>query len=163
MTVGAYLHAEAAIRACRPPVAHAFLDVELPKPEPVGQDVLVAVKAVAINPVDTKVRRGLRNTVDAVEDPPRVIGWDASGVVEAVGPDTTLFKPGDKVWYAGDITRSGSNAEFQLVDERIVGHMPKTLNHAEAAALPLTTITAYEAFSTGCGLTGMELTQGRAS
>jgi len=124
----------------------AFLDVEFPQPVPTGRDVLVSVKAVAVNPVDTKVRRGLRNPADAVEDPPRVIGWDASGVVEAVGPDATLFKPGDQVWYAGDITRPGSNAEFQLVDERIVGHKPGTLSHAEAAALPLTTITAYEAF-----------------
>lgn len=121
---------------------NAFLDVELPRPTPRGRDLLVAVKAVSINPVDTKVR----SPKDKVEDTPRVIGWDASGVVESVGPDVTLFKPGDEVYYAGDITRSGSNAEFQLVDERIVGHKPKTLSHPEAAALPLTTITAYESF-----------------
>jgi NADPH2:quinone reductase len=123
----------------------SFLDVEMEKPEPACHDILIAVKAVAVNPVDTKVRAG-RGKEGVVEDPPRVIGWDASGVVEAVGPDVRLFKPGDEVWYAGDITRSGSNAEFQLVDERIVGAKPKSLSHAEAAALPLTTITAYEAF-----------------
>jgi NADPH:quinone reductase len=103
----------------------------------------VAVKAVAVNPVDFKVRRGKGN-VTAVEDPPRIIGWDASGVVEAVGPDVSLFKPGDDVYYAGDLTRSGCNAEYQLVDERIVGRKPSSLSHGHAAALPLTSITAYE-------------------
>lgn len=122
--------------------ANAFLDVELPTPEATGRDLLVSVKAISVNPVDTKVR----SPKDGVEDPPRVLGWDASGIVEAVGDDVTLFKPGDEVFYAGDITRPGSNAEFQLVDERIVGRKPKSLNFAEAAALPLTTITAYEAF-----------------
>ena len=126
----------------------AFLDLDLPKPKASGRDLLVAVKAVSINPVDTKVRA----PKDKVEDPPRVLGWDASGVVEAVGPDVTLFKPGDEVYYAGDITRSGSNAEFQLVDERIVGFKPKRLSFAEAAALPLTTITAYEAFFDRLGI-----------
>jgi NADPH:quinone reductase len=120
----------------------SFVDVELDKPTPHGRDILVAVKAVAVNPVDTKVRA----PKDKIEASPRVLGWDASGVVAAVGPDVTLFRVGDEVFYAGDITRPGTNSEFQLVDERIVGHKPKTLNHAEAAALPLTTITAYEAF-----------------
>lgn len=119
----------------------AFRDVELPKPEPQGHDILVAVKAVSVNPVDTKVRA----PKDKVEPTPRVLGWDASGVVAAVGPQVTLFRPGDEVFYAGDITRSGSNQEFQLVDERIVGRKPTTLSHAEAASLPLTAITAYEA------------------
>ncbi|MDP2232664.1 MAG: alcohol dehydrogenase catalytic domain-containing protein, partial [Actinomycetota bacterium] len=114
----------------------AFLDVDLPKPTAAGRDLLVAVKAVSVNPVDTKVRR----PKDTVETTPRVLGWDASGIVEAVGPDVTLFKPGDEVYYAGDITRPGTNAEFQLVDERIVGFKPKSLGFAEAAALPLTTI-----------------------
>ena len=127
---------------------NAFLDVELPKPIATGRDLLVAVKAVSINPVDTKVR----SPKDAVEETPRVLGWDASGIVEAVGPEVTLFAPGDEVYYAGDITRSGSNAEFQLVDERIVGFKPKTLSFAEAAALPLTTITAYEAFFDRLGI-----------
>ncbi|MCL4152370.1 UNVERIFIED_CONTAM: hypothetical protein GTU68_014690, partial [Idotea baltica] len=126
-----------------------FLDVELPKPTPEGRDILVSVKAVAVNPVDTKVRGG---GGDKVEDPARVIGYDASGVVEAVGPDVTLFKSGDEVYYAGDIMRSGSDAEYQLVDERIVGRKPKSLSHAEAAALPLTTITAYEAFFDRLGI-----------
>ena len=96
---------------------NAFLDVDLPRPTPSGRDILVAVKAVSVNPVDTKVRA----PKDQVEESPRVLGWDASGVVEAVGPDVTLFKAGDEVYYAGDITRPGSNQEFQLVDERIVG------------------------------------------
>ena len=127
----------------------AFIDVDLPKPVPHGRDVLVAVRSVSVNPVDTKVRRG---GGDTVEDPPRVLGWDAAGVVESVGPDVTLFRPGDAVYYAGDITRAGSNAEFQLVDERIVGAKPETLSFAEAAALPLTTITAYEAFFDRLGI-----------
>ncbi|WP_340160725.1 zinc-binding alcohol dehydrogenase family protein [uncultured Hoeflea sp.] len=121
---------------------NAFLDMDLPRPTPSGRDILVAVKAVSVNPVDTKVRA----PKDQVEESPRVLGWDASGVVEAVGPDVTLFKAGDAVYYAGDITRPGSNQEFQLVDERIVGFKPERLSFAEAAALPLTTTTAYEAF-----------------
>jgi len=127
---------------------NSFLDLDLEKPKPTGRDILVAVKAVAVNPVDTKVRA----PKDQVEETPRVLGWDASGVVEAVGSDVTLFKPGDAVWYAGDITRPGSNAEFQLVDERIVGRKPTSLSHAEAAALPLTTLTAYEAFFDRLGI-----------
>lgn len=127
---------------------NSFLDVELDRPVPEGRDVLVAVKAVAVNPVDTKVRA----PKDKVETVPRVIGYDASGIIEAVGPDVSLFKPGDEVFYAGDITRSGANAQYQLVDERIVGHKPTSLSHAEAAALPLTTITAYEAFFDRLGL-----------
>lgn len=118
----------------------SLIDLDLPKPEPQGRDILVAVRAVAVNPVDTKVR----SPKDKVEDAPRVIGYDASGVVEAVGPDVTLFQPGDEVYYAGDITRPGTNQEFHLVDERIVGRKPSSLSFAEAAALPLTTITAYE-------------------
>ncbi|MFN3228072.1 zinc-binding alcohol dehydrogenase family protein [Rhodobacteraceae bacterium CCMM004] len=128
--------------------ANAFLDVEIDKPTPTGHDILVNVKAVAINPVDTKVRA----PKDKVEETPRVIGYDASGVVEAVGPDVTIFKPGDEVYYAGDITRSGTNQEFHLVDARIVGRKPKSLSHAEAAALPLTTITAYESFFDRLGI-----------
>lgn len=126
----------------------AFLDLDIEKPQPEGRDILVNIRAVAINPVDTKVRA----PKDKVEETPRIIGYDASGVVEAVGPDVTLFKPGDEVYYAGDITRSGTNAEFHLVDERIVGRKPASLSHAEAAALPLTTITAYEAFFDRLGI-----------
>ena len=126
----------------------AFLDVDLPTPVPQGRDILVAVKAVAVNPVDVKVRA----PKDKVEATPRVIGYDASGVVEAVGPEVSLFKVGDPVYYAGDITRAGTNQEFHLVDERIVGRKPGTLSFAEAAALPLTTITAYEAFFDRLGI-----------
>lgn len=126
----------------------SFLDVDLPKPQPQGRDILVAVKAIAVNPVDTKVR----SPKDKVEASPRVIGYDASGIVEAVGPGVTLFQPGDEVYYAGDITRPGTNQQFHLVDERIVGRKPKTLSFAEAAALPLTTITAYEAMFDRLGI-----------
>lgn len=129
----------------------SFVDVDIPKPEPTGHDILIAVKAVAVNPVDTKVRGG-RGKHGPVDNPPRVIGWDASGRVEAIGDEVTLFKPGDEVWYAGDITRPGCNSEFQIIDERIVGRKPKSLSHAEAAALPLTTITAYEAFFDRLGI-----------
>ncbi|WP_064607522.1 zinc-binding alcohol dehydrogenase family protein [Photobacterium sp. J15] len=115
-------------------------DIELPIPQATGRDVLVNVKAVSVNPVDTKIRAN----VSAENDEWKVIGWDAAGVVESVGPEVTLFKPGDRVWYAGDISRSGSNAEYQLVDERIVGSMPESLSFAEAAAMPLTAITAWE-------------------
>ncbi|MEM9477836.1 MAG: zinc-binding alcohol dehydrogenase family protein [Pseudomonadota bacterium] len=126
-----------------------FVDVDIPKPSPAGRDILVAVKAVSVNPVDVKVRAG---GGDKTHDPARILGWDASGMVEAVGPDVTHFSVGDEVYYAGDITRSGSNAEFQLVDERIVGAKPSTLSFAEAAAMPLTTITAYESFFDRLGI-----------
>lgn len=126
-------------------------DLEVEKPTPTGRDILVAVKAVAINPVDTKVRGG-DGKGSAVDNPPRIIGYDASGIVEAVGPEASLFKPEDEVYYAGDITRSGTNAEFHLVDERIVGRKPTSLSYAQAAALPLTTITAYESFFDRLGI-----------
>ncbi|MFT8244020.1 zinc-binding alcohol dehydrogenase family protein [Roseomonas sp. BN140053] len=125
------------------PVDHpdALLDLTLPDPPaPRGHDLLVEVRAVAVNPVDTKVRR---NADPAGE--PRILGFDAAGVVRAVGPDVTLFHKGQEVFYAGAINRPGSNAELQLVDERIVGPKPQSLNFAEAAALPLTAITAWEA------------------
>lgn len=127
---------------------NSFLDLEIEKPEAQGHDILVAIHAIAVNPVDTKVR----GPKQGVEEPARILGYDASGVVSAVGDQVTLFKEGDEVYYAGDITRSGSNAEYQLVDERIVGHKPKSLSHTEAAALPLTTITAYEAFFDRLGI-----------
>ncbi len=119
----------------------SLLDLVIPKPEVEGRDLLIAVKAIAVNPVDTKIRASKTQ----VEDPPRILGWDAAGVVEGVGPDVTLFAPGDEVFYAGSITRPGSNSEFHLVDERIVGHKPASRTFAEAAALPLTSITAWEA------------------
>lgn len=119
---------------------HSLLDVVLPDPPaPTGRDLLVRVQAVSVNPVDTKIRR---NVDPAGAD--KVLGWDAAGTVVAAGPEATLFKPGDAVFYAGAIDRPGSNAELQLVDERIVGRKPATLDYAQAAALPLTAITAWE-------------------
>ncbi len=118
----------------------ALVDIELPTPQPTEHDVLVEVKAIAVNPVDTKVRR---NSAPP-DGQPKVLGWDATGVVVAVGSQVTLLKVGDEVWYAGDISRAGCNSQFQLVDERIVGLKPKTLDFASAAALPLTALTAYE-------------------
>ncbi|MBZ0111136.1 MAG: alcohol dehydrogenase catalytic domain-containing protein, partial [Thermoanaerobaculia bacterium] len=126
----------------------SLLDLEIPKPEPGGRDLLVSVKAISVNPVDTKIRA----PKDGVEDPPRILGWDAAGVVESVGADVSLFAPGDEVFYAGSITRPGTNSEFHLVDERIVGHKPKILSFAEAAALPLTSITAWEALFDRMGI-----------
>jgi NADPH:quinone reductase len=118
----------------------SLIDVELPMPEANGHDLLVEVKAVSVNPVDTKVRANAAPEAGEA----RVLGFDAAGVVKAVGPETSLFKVGDEVFYAGAINRPGSNAEFQLVDERIVGRKPKSLDFPAAAALPLTAITAYE-------------------
>ncbi|MDH4450406.1 MAG: zinc-binding alcohol dehydrogenase family protein [Rhodoferax sp.] len=115
-------------------------DVDLPTPEVGGRDILVDVKAISVNPVDVKVRASRQPQAGQWA----VLGWDAAGVVRAVGPEVSFFKPGDRVWYAGDITRPGSYAEHQLVDERIVGLMPESLDFAQAAALPLTTITAWE-------------------
>jgi NADPH:quinone reductase len=120
----------------------SLVDVTLPDPKPAGHDILVKVEAVSVNPVDTKQR----TPNPKVEPQPRVLGYDAAGTVAAVGPEVTLFKPGDEVYYAGDVTRAGSNSELQLVDERIVGRKPKTLDFAQAAAIPLTAITAWEAY-----------------
>jgi NADPH2:quinone reductase len=118
----------------------ALVDIELEKPEPVGRDLLVAVRAVSVNPVDTKVRQRAKPE----NSPWKVLGWDAAGRVVAVGSEAKLFKPGDEVFYAGAMGRPGTNAEFHLVDERIVGKKPLSLNWAQAAALPLTAITAWE-------------------
>jgi zinc-binding alcohol dehydrogenase family protein len=120
--------------------ADALIDFETLRPEPRGRDIRVAVKAISANPVDYKVRR----RAAPPEGETKILGYDASGTVDAVGPDATLFKPGDEVFYAGSIQRQGTNAEFHLVDERIVGHKPKTLSFGQAAALPLTSITAWE-------------------
>ncbi len=116
----------------------ALYEAELPKPVPGPHDLLVSIQAIAVNPVDTKVRAG------SPTDTPRILGWDAAGIVEATGDAVTLFKPGDTVYYAGSIVRPGSYAEYGLVDERIAGHKPATLGYADAAALPLTAITAWE-------------------
>ncbi|MFJ2991644.1 zinc-binding alcohol dehydrogenase family protein [Pandoraea sp. NPDC087047] len=123
-------------------------DIDIPTPTPTGRDVLVKVEAISVNPVDTKVRA----PKDKVEATPRVLGWDAAGTVAAVGADVTLFKVGDPVYYAGSITRPGANSEFHLVDERIAGHMPASLDFTSAAALPLTTITAWEALFDRLGI-----------
>jgi NADPH2:quinone reductase len=120
--------------------ADSLKDVEVPEPKPDARDLLVRVKAISVNPVDTKVR----STVKGELSTPKILGYDASGVVEAIGSDVTLFKPGDEVFYAGDITRPGTNAELHLVDERIVGKKPASLDFAQAAALPLTSLTAWE-------------------
>lgn len=118
----------------------ALIDVELPRPAAGGRDLLVRVEAVSVNPVDTKVRA----PKPQVESEPRVLGYDAAGIVDAIGESVTGFNVGDRVYYAGDITRPGSNAEYQLVDARIAGHAPKSMDLADAAALPLTAITAWE-------------------
>jgi zinc-binding alcohol dehydrogenase family protein len=120
--------------------ADALVDFEVTKQEPKGRDIRVAVKAISANPVDYKVRK----RAAPPEGQTKILGYDASGVVDAVGPDASLFKPGDEVFYAGSILRQGTNSEFHLVDERIVGKKPKTLSFAQAAALPLTSITAWE-------------------
>lgn len=123
------------------PIDHeeSLLDVLVEKPKPEGKDLLVLVKAIGVNPVDYKIRKVGEN-----EEEPKILGWDVAGVVEEAGEECTLFKPGDEVYYAGDVRRPGGNSQFHLVDEQIVGKKPKTLSFAEAAAMPLTTITAYE-------------------
>ncbi len=115
-------------------------DITLDTPKAAGRDILVEIKAISVNPADYKVRAG----IPVEGDDWKVIGWDATGIVKEVGEDVTLFKVGDEVWYAGDFTRQGSYAQYQVVDERIVGKKPKSISYAEAAALPLTTLTAYE-------------------
>jgi NADPH:quinone reductase len=125
----------------------ALVDVEIEVGDPGPHDLLVEVRAVSVNPVDVKVRGSLGK-----QDEPRILGWDAAGVVRAIGSEVTAFAPGDEVYYAGSITRTGSNAGLQLVDSRIVGHKPSTLDFAEAAALPLTTLTAWETLFDKFGL-----------
>ena len=120
--------------------ADALIDFETVKPQPAGRDIRVAVRAISANPVDYKVRK----RAAPPEGETKILGYDAAGVVDAVGPDVTLFRAGDEVYYAGSIQRQGTNSEFHLVDERIVGRKPKTLSFAQAAALPLTSITAWE-------------------
>lgn len=120
---------------------NCFEPFELPRPVPQNRDLLVRVRAIAVNPVDIKVRTAIHTPLET----PRILGWDAAGVVEAVGPAASRFHVGDEVFYAGSLTRPGCNAEYQIVDERIVGRQPQTLTAAQAAALPLTSITAWEA------------------
>lgn len=118
----------------------SLVDIEMEKPQVSGRDLLVRVQAIAVNPVDYKIRQ----LVSPENGESKILGWDAVGEVVATGDDVSLFQVGDKVYYAGDLTRQGSNSEYQLVDERIVGKKPVSLSDAEAAAMPLTTITAYE-------------------
>ena len=120
---------------------NSLLDVEIPTPKAKGKDLLIEVKAISVNPVDTKVR----SPQDKVESEPRILGWDGAGVVVEVGEEVTEFQTGDEVYYGGDITRPGCNSQFHLVDERIVGCKPQNLDFANAAAFPLTSITAWEA------------------
>lgn len=124
------------------PIDHpdALEDLELTAPLPSARDLLVRVQAISVNPVDTKVRKSAVPVLGQA----RVLGWDAVGIVEAVGAEVTGFRPGERVWYAGSITRPGANSELHTVDERIVSLAPASLNDAQAAALPLTSITAYE-------------------
>lgn len=140
--------------ANRPPRRPARRRAAAPTPEP--HDIRVAVSAVSVNPVDAKVRKSA--LPEGGE--PRVLGYDAVGVVDAVGSAVTRFQPGDRVWYAGSIARQGSNAEYQLVDERIASLAPKSLSDAQAAALPLTAITAWELLFDRLEL-GMRDTQGK--
>ena len=119
----------------------SLVDIDLPRPVSAGHDILVEVMAVSVNPVDYKVR----GSSPPADGDWKVLGWDAAGIVREVGSDVTQFKAGDEVYYAGSITRSGTNAQFHLVDARIVGKKPTSLDWAEAAALPLTTLTAWEA------------------
>ncbi|CAN7263390.1 zinc-binding alcohol dehydrogenase family protein [Pseudomonas sp. LjRoot71] len=133
--------------------ADALQDVDLPTPTPGPRDLLVEVKAISVNPVDTKIRRNVAPT----DGDAKVLGWDASGIVKAVGSEVSLFQPGDRVYYAGAINRAGANSELHVVDERIVGHMPNSLPFAEAAALPLTAITAWELL-----FERLQITQGNA-
>ncbi|WJH36193.1 zinc-binding alcohol dehydrogenase family protein [Paenibacillus sp. CC-CFT747] len=122
----------------------SLVDVVVEKQSAAGRDLLVKVVAISVNPVDTKVRA----PKDKVEEVPKILGWDVAGIVEEAGPDCSLFRPGDEVFYAGSIARQGGNSEYHLVDERIVGRKPASLDFAEAAALPLTSITAWEALFT---------------
>lgn len=127
-----------------------LIDLELEKPRPSGRDLLVKVRAISVNPADVKIRSS------AKENEPKILGWDAAGIVEQIGPDCELFQPGDEVYYAGDVDRPGCNSEFHLVDERIVGKKPKSLSFAEAAAMPLTSLTAWEGMFHRLGISQKE-------
>lgn len=124
--------------------AESFIEFETEQPIPKDHELLVKIRAVSVNPVDFKVRQNSAKSI--VLEQPKIIGWDAVGVVESVGDKVSLFKAGDEVYYAGDITKPGSNAEYQLIDERIVGKKPASLTDEAAAAIPLTALTAWEIF-----------------
>ncbi|MFC3525824.1 zinc-binding alcohol dehydrogenase family protein [Marinococcus halophilus] len=127
----------------------SFEMFDIAKPEPKGRDLLVRVQAVSVNPVDTKIRGANEGTE---EEQPQILGFDAAGIIEAAGEEASLFQSGDEVYYAGSNQRSGSNQEYHLVDERVVGRRPKQLSMAESAAMPLTAITAYEAMFDRIGI-----------
>ncbi|WP_343617957.1 zinc-binding alcohol dehydrogenase family protein [Flavobacterium sp.] len=120
----------------------SFIEFETSKPVPGAHDLLVKIDAVSVNPVDFKIRQS--SAKDTVLETPKIIGWDAVGIVQAVGEKVTLFEVGDPVYYAGDITKQGSNAEYQIIDERIVGRKPSSLSIEESAVIPLTALTAWE-------------------
>jgi len=120
----------------------SFIEFEAVKPIPGPHDLLVKIDAISVNPVDFKIRQN--SAKDTVLEAPKIIGWDAVGIVQAVGENVTLFEVGDPVYYAGDITKQGSNAEYQIIDERIVGRKPKSLSIEESAVIPLTALTAWE-------------------
>lgn len=122
--------------------SESFIEFETVKPVPGPHDLLVKIDAISVNPVDFKIRQS--SAKETVLDTPKIIGWDAVGIVQAVGQDVTLFEVGDPVYYAGDITKQGSNAEYQIIDERIVGRKPKSLSIEESAVIPLTALTAWE-------------------
>ena len=126
---------------------NALIEFETDTPKPGPNDLLVEVRAISVNPVDVKVRASAQP-----DNGPRILGFDAAGIVKEVGPETTRFRPGDEVFYAGDITRPGTNAEFHVVDERIIGRKPSSLGFAEAAGMPLTSITAWEILFDSFGL-----------
>ncbi|SOD15240.1 zinc-binding alcohol dehydrogenase family protein [Pedobacter xixiisoli] len=121
---------------------NSFIDFEIEKPTPKGHELLVKINAIAVNPVDYKIRQNSAKDTELAE--PKIIGWDACGIIEAIGNEVSLFKVGDEVYYAGDITKAGCNAEYQVIDERIVGKKPKSLSNEAAAAMPLATLTAWE-------------------
>lgn len=142
-----------------PEVLQAFVDV--PDPTPGPRDLLVRVHAIATNPVDAKVRTG-GPAGGPVPNGPRILGWDASGVVEAIGADVQGFRPGDEVYFAGSIARAGCYAELVAVDERIVARKPRTLSHVDAAAIPLTALTAWEAIVENMGVAPVDHSSGDA-
>jgi zinc-binding alcohol dehydrogenase family protein len=128
------------IQSLPPSDSQSLFDFERPTPTPGVRDLLVAVRAVSVNPIDCKVRMRAQGTVEQ----PKILGFDCAGVVQSIGSEVSLFKPGDEVFYAGSILRPGTNSELHLVDERLVGPKPRSLSFAEAAALPLTSLTSWE-------------------
>lgn len=138
--------------------AEALVDLDIPEPQPGPRDLKVRIEAISVNPVDTKIRAG----VAPPDGTPKILGWDAAGIVAEVGPEVTLFRPGDEVFYAGSIARPGTNAEFHTVDERIVGRKPRSLSWSEAAALPLTAITAWELLFDRLGVAPGKAPDGRS-